>query len=453
MTGASYPDRATGDARLRWLGLLPVPLRRRLEGLGAAQAAIANSGWLMFDRLVRALVGLLVGAWVARYLGPASFGVLAYVLACVAMFHAFATLGADSIVVRDLAQRPDEAAQILGSAIVLRTVMGGLCWVAAVVWSAVASRGDRQIVMLTAIVASMLAFQAADVVDLWFQSQSQSRRTVVAKLVTYLLTSGIKVVLIVRGAPLEAFAWVAAFDALAAAGALLVAYRRFKTAQRWQVLRHTVVALLREAWPFMLSGFAIAVYLRVDQLVVKEVLGPRELGVYAAVLPISQFWQIIPLTAAVSLAPYVARMKIRDDGSYTRTLVLAFRAFFYAGVVSAVITLAISGWLVQRLFGAQYAEGATVLAVHSISNIFCFLGVAHGLWLTNERRFAVRLYGTVAAGLTALGLNFVLLPRVGLVGAACAAIAAQFVAAFLVNLFLDPRSFRLQCDAILFRKA
>ena len=452
MKDSSYPDSEATSARPPWLALLPSIVRSRFEGRGGLYAVIANSGWLMFDRIVRAFVGLLVGAWVARYLGPSDYGLLAYVLASVAMFHALATLGADAIVVRDISQRPQDAAGILGSAFVLRASVGGLCWAGAILWSAWASDGDRQTVVLTAIVASMLVFQAADVVDLWFQSQSQSRRTVVAKLVSYLVSSGIKIALILLQAPVMTFACVAALDALMAGLALLVAYRRFRTERQWRVLKDTARTLLREAWPFMLSGLAIAMYLRVDQLVINEVLGPRELGIYAAVLPISQLWQVISLTAAVSLAPHVARLKLADDARYVRTLVLIFRGFFYAGVATALVTVAVSGWLVEALFGAQYAEGATVLAVHAVSNIFCFLGVAHGLWLTNERRFAVRLYGTLAAGFTALAMNFVLLPRIGLVGAAYAAIAAQAVAAFLVNLFLDPRSFRMQCDAILLRK-
>ena len=60
--------------------------------------------------------------------GPSDYGLLAYVLASVAMFHALATLGADAIVVRDISQRPQGAADILGSAFVLRASIGGLCW-------------------------------------------------------------------------------------------------------------------------------------------------------------------------------------------------------------------------------------------------------------------------------------------------------------------------------------
>jgi PST family polysaccharide transporter len=437
MKFSSSHDAIAGGSRPRWLALLPQTLRTRLDGRGGVHAVIANSGWLIADRIVRALVGVLVGAWVARYLGPAEYGSLAYVLAYVAMFYAFATMSADSIIVRDIVQKPEEAPEILGSALVARLALGAACWIGAVLCTAVVSRGDHKTVILSAIVSGVLLFQAADVFDLWFQSQSQSKRTVIAKLVGYLVTSGIKVALILQQAPLFAFAWALAFDAFAAAIAQFLAYRRYRTARPWRPLRRTAKAILSQAWPYMLSGFAIMAYIRVDQIMIREMLGPRELGIYAAVLPISQFW----------------RRKVADEASYIRTLVLVFRTFFYAGAASALVTIAASGLIVRSLFGPQFADGAVILAVHSVSNIFCFLGIAHGLWLVNERRFAVRLHGTALAALTALSMNFVLLPRIGLVGAAYAAIVAQIVAAFLINLFLDRRSFRLQCDAILFRKA
>ena len=61
----------TGSIQLPWRNL-----RTRLKANGLHLAAV-NSSWLLFDKLARALLGLLIGAWVARYLGPAQFGLLA----------------------------------------------------------------------------------------------------------------------------------------------------------------------------------------------------------------------------------------------------------------------------------------------------------------------------------------------------------------------------------------
>jgi PST family polysaccharide transporter len=56
----------------------------------------------MLDRMMRLALGLLIGAWVARYLGPAQYGELVYVLAYIAIFQAIANLGLDDIVVRKI---------------------------------------------------------------------------------------------------------------------------------------------------------------------------------------------------------------------------------------------------------------------------------------------------------------------------------------------------------------
>jgi O-antigen/teichoic acid export membrane protein len=262
------------------------------------------------------------------------------------------------------------------------------------------------------------------------------------------VSNGIKVALILGEAPLLAFAAITALEGMASALALILAYRRLRTDAPWKLTRKVATSMLSESWPFMLSGFAVVVYMRIDQIMVKELLGTRELGIYAVALPISQFWQVLPLTIATSVAPFLARQRLADELSYRRSIVLAFRGFFYIGVLSSIVTYGISGWLIPLLFGPAYAEAVTVLNVHAISNVFCFLGIAHGLWLVNERRFAVRLYGTVAAGLSTIALNFLLLPLLGLIGACIAAIVAQAIAAFLVNAIFDRRSFWLQVEAI-----
>lgn len=442
----------TADRDPIWVRFLPASLRSHFVGKINLHAIIHNSGWLLFDKLVRVLLGLLVGAWVARYLGPTQYGELAYSLAYIAFFQAVVTLGLDAIVVRDIALHRERAAQILGTAFALRLGSGVCAWLLAVLGMVLLNGWSDRGVLLVLLAGSSLVFQAADTVDLWFQSQSQSRRTVVVKLVAYLLSSGIKVTLILAEAPLLAFAAVLTLDAMTAAIGLFVAYRNFPCGQRWRRVGAQGVQFLKESWPFILSGLSIMVYIRIDQIMIKEMLGEKELGIYAAVLPLSTFWQVIPTTLSVSLAPFIAKQRLAGESQYRRSIVLVFRTFFYLGVLVALGTFAISGWLVPFLYGAHYSEAVRILNVHVISNIFCFMGIAHSLWLVNERRFAVRLYGTVLAGMSAVGMNFLMLPWLGLIGASFAAIVAQAVAAFFINAFLDRNSFWLQIEAITFRK-
>ena len=435
-----------------WISFMPVSVRRLFSGRKNLHAAIRNSGWLLFDKVIRLLLGLLVGAWVARYLGPAQYGELAYALAYIAFFQTVSTLGLDSIVVRDLVLHPEREAQTLGTAFILRFACGICSWLLAVTGIALINGWSDRSVLLVLLAGFSLVFQAADTVDLWFQSQSQSRRTVVAKLAAYLLSGGVKVALILSEAPLAAFAAVLAFEAMSAALGLFVAYRSFRCSQTWSLVWMQGRQLLDESWPFVLSGLSIMAYIRIDQIMIKEMLGERALGIYAVILPLSTFWQIIPTTLSVSLAPFIAKQRLAGVTQYRKTIVLVFRAFFYLGVFVTLITYSISDWLIPLLFGAEYLDGIEIINIHVISNIFCFMGIAHNLWLVNERHFSVRLYGTILAGITAVALNFFTLPWLGLIGACLAAIAAQALAAFLINVLLDRSSFWMQIEAITFRK-
>jgi len=424
--------------------LVPSAVRISLERRKVLLAIASNSGWLLVDKLTRILLGLIVGVWVARYLGPHQFGQLAFVISYIAFFQAVANLGLDGIIVRDIAKNAAVAPQILGTAFALRFATGLGCWAISVIGMYLISGDDSQTLLLTALIGAGLIFQAADTVDLWFQSQSQSRRTVIAKLVGYLLSNGLKVALVLANAPLSAFAAVIALDTLASAFGLAIAYRRFPTRGRWKAVRQQASTLLRECWPFMLSGLSIMVYMRIDQIMLKEMLGDRELGIYSAALQVSQVWHVIPITLATSLAPFVAQKRSLGEDQYYDALVRIFRLFGSLAVLLSIVTSIASSALVGLLYGAAYAEAAPVLAIHVFSNFFVFQGVAQGLWLANEGAGRLSLAKTALGGVTAILGNLLLLPLFGTKGAAIVAIASFGISAVLSNALFAPRILLMQ---------
>lgn len=436
--------RAPERSHPAWLRFLPRGLRQRLADRNTLIAVIDNSGWLLLDRLLRLLLGLLVGAWVARYLGPAQYGELAYVLAYLAFFQAVASLGLDAIVVRDIARDPQQAGQILGTAFALRLATGTLCWLAAIVSVGATNGWNDRSVLLIALAGALLVFQTADTVDLWFQSQSQSRRTVLAKLSACIIANGVKVVLILQHAPLAAFAAVWAMEAGLAVLGLYVAYRRFPVDRAWSKSTSLAKSLLRESWPFMLSGLSVTVYMRIDQLMIKEMVGPAALGLYAAMLPLSALWHIIPMMLAISVAPHLARLRAQDRERYEEGMLRYFRLMLVTGITVSIITSISARFVVELLFGASYREAGDLLAVHAFTNIAVFLGVAQGAWLANEHRSDLALKQTLIGAIVAVATNLALLPKLGVMGAVIAANLAYLASAVLSNAWFAPRILLMQ---------
>jgi len=123
----------------------------------------------MGERILRMIVALFVGVYVARYLGPARFGLLSYAGSFVGLFGALATLGLDGIVVRELVKSPERRVELLGTAFCLKIGGAILLWVA-ILAAVPLTKNDLQTNSLIAIIAFAAIFQAFNVIDFNYQA-------------------------------------------------------------------------------------------------------------------------------------------------------------------------------------------------------------------------------------------------------------------------------------------
>ena len=105
-----------------WLKYLPAFLRKRLAHRQVLQAVVGNTGWLFLERALRMVVGVAIGVWVARHLGPDQFGLLSYAAALTVLFSPLASVGVDRVLLRDLVQNRNGRYESLGTAFFLKLI-------------------------------------------------------------------------------------------------------------------------------------------------------------------------------------------------------------------------------------------------------------------------------------------------------------------------------------------
>lgn len=408
-----------------WLGLLR-PLALRLGG----GLVVKNIAWLVVDRLLRMGLGVFVSVWVARYLGPEQFGAFNYAIAFSMLFGALASFGIDSLVVRDLVVEPERRSEILGTAFGLKLTGGLLACLSAVGAIFVFRPGEPLTQAMVALVAAGTIFQAFDTVDLWFQSQTRSKYTVYARSTAFVLVSALKVALILMQAPLIAFCWAGLAEVALGACGLAIAYRA--TGLRlgaWRLSFRRAGQLLKLSWPLALSGMVIMIYMRIDQIMLGNMLGSKEVGLYSAALRFSEVWYFIPAAIAASTMPAIVAAKNDDPERYRQRLQTVFDLM--AGIAYALaIPLSLgSGLIISVLYQDQYAGAAPVLAAHVWAGLFVFLGVATNSYIVSEGLMRFSFITTAMGAVCNVVFNLILIPRHGAFGAAVATVCSQFVAA------------------------
>lgn len=396
-----------------------------------------NTSWLFGEKILRMIVGLFVGVWVARYLGPEQFGLFSYAQSFVGLFTAIATLGLDGIVVRELVKDESRRDELIGTTFWLK-VMGTLGVLVILTIAVNFTSNDAYTNTLVFIIASATIFQSFNVIDFYFQSKVMSKFVVYANIISLFLSSLLKIALILYEAPLLAFVWVIFFDNLILALGFIYFYIKNNatfTIKNLTFSQATAFTLLKDSWPLILSGIVISIYMKIDQVMIKEILNAEAVGQYAAAVRISEAWYFIPMVIASSLFPAIINAKKISEELYYARLQKLYDLMVWMAIAIALPMTFLSDWIVELLYGGQYNQAGSVLMIHIWAGVFVFLGVASGKWFMAENLQILSFLRTFYGMLINIILNIILIPKYGIQGAAIATLISQIVAAYFSDLF------------------
>ena len=425
-------------SRLIPLNLIPSPLRRRFSHRPNLLSVADNIGWLFFDRLLRMGLGVVISVWVARYLGPREFGVLSYALAFSGIFATVAGLGLESVVVRDLVRQRENAPELLGTSMALlgagALVAYGFCIAVGLAFHS----ANDPVVSLILVTALMIFCRPSDIVSFFMAATLQSRYVVWIQNSVFAVLVLARVSLIGLAASVAAFAWAATIEAVLAALFLLLVFNlRALPLNRLRFSFPESRRLIAESWPLFLSGLSIMIYMRIDQIMLGQMVGSESVGLYSAVIRISEVWYFIPQAIISSLFPAILRLKMADGERYREKLQGIFSILTLMSLVISILVASFSSTIVDLLYGQKYDGAASILAVHIWASVFVFQGLATSQWYIAENMLKASLYRTTSGAVVNVVMNLFLLPKYGALGAAYATVISYGLSVFVLDYFQE----------------
>lgn len=438
-----------------WTRYLPAFLRQRLEGRLELQQAIGNTGWLFADRVLHMVVGLGVSIAVTRYLGPERFGLLSYAGAFVLLFSSIGQLGLDAVVVRNIVRDPSSRDQALGSAFLLKLVGGAAALVLILATIFTIRPDDRLTQTLVAISGLGMLFQSFNTIDFWFQSQVRSKYSVYARSAAYLAVSAAKVALIALKAPLVAFAWAGLADIALGALGLVLAYRvSGLRLGSWRASRATAAQLLRDSWPLMFSDMLILIYMRADKVILGQLAGETEVGIYSVATMVAEMLYFIPVQIVSSVFPSLVEARAASEEFFLQRLQQLYNLMAFLGYAVAVPMTLVAGWLVPLLFGAGYSRSAPMLTGLLWAGLFINFMIVRSSYLTTMNWTRLHFIIDFVGCALNLSLNFLLIPRYGGMGAVAASLFSYWFAVHGLCFIFKPlrKSGTMMTKAMLYPK-
>lgn len=396
---------------------------------------LSNTSWMMAEQLLRIISGVFVGIYIARFLGPEEFGVLSYVLAIATFIIAVSRLGMDAILVRELVSHPEKKLALMGTAFWMMFVAAVLCStiVSAIVWSL----GELPAVKVYASIISISAiFASALAVDYCFQSEVRASLSALCKSVTLIFMSVVKLCLIYIQADLVWFVCAFLMDhAVLAVVFFWAAVRQRRAGFVKCFCWNYAKSMLVSAWPLVLGAVSIQIYMRIDQIMIRNMIGLKEVGLYSAAVRIYEAWAVVIAVLTVSLLPAIVKLKQGGEGIYHKRMAQLFGLVIWMSVGAALFVSITSEHVMVFAFGAEYRASAPVVDIIMWTAVFAAMGSVSARYFNvekMERKYAAR---TALAAVLNIILNFLLIPVYGIKGAALSTLICTFFANYLMDWF------------------
>lgn len=401
--------------------------------------AVKNIYWMVLGKVVNVISGLLIGVAVARYLGPEKFGLMNYVISYVALFSILATLGTESILVRDLARAPHRRSVLLGTAFALRIILAAGTMMA-ILATLLVFEADRHVFFMIMVYSITLIFNAFGVIQSYFSAIVLNEYIVKTEIIRTILGAGIKLALLLEHCSLSWFIAASVFDSILVGSGYMYSYlKKAGALSEWRVDWHVGIQLLRESFPMLLSGAAVIIYQKIDAVMIRNMLDAAAAGQFAAALRIVDLGLFLPVVISQTVTPLLVRLHQSSDVVKYREKRQEFMDFMVwsACVLAALISISAAP-VIRILYGESYAAAIPVLHIMGWKAVFVALFSASGQIIIVEglQRYAV--FRNILGCAVSVTLNLLLIPVWGVPGSALAAIIAVAVSGYGAHWLIRP---------------
>lgn len=397
-------------------------------------------GWVGGPQIVTLIASVVSNTILARHFGPADFGLFSFFLSLNYLIMPLVACGLENVLVKDFVERPESISPSLTAALKLRVVTGVVGAVISIVLGVILRGVSPESFHVNIAVAMALVASSGAIFQLALQAQARWKPIFWVTLIATVAATLYVVLCAALGFGIETVAWVRVVDGLMVS--FLSAYIILaggtplnKGSNELPSVR--IQALLRRGAPFLTSAISVALYARLDQLMIGEMIGDKSVAVYAVAMQFSSLWYLIGGTLITATRPGILALDPNGDAMLKRMQAL-FELSILLGIVACFVNIVFGYILILSMFGPAYRESYYVLFILSFSVVFVPLGGARTTYIiasSLERFYPITTFLGLVANIV---LNLLFIPKYGALGAAFALVVSFFVAAFASSFMFPP---------------
>lgn len=414
---------------------------------------IKNASWSLSGKLISLPVTFVVSVVLARYLGPEKFGIYSYAVSLVSIFAVTGHLGLAGLAVKEFVKEKIQPGEAIGTILFLKFAGLAVGFFGILAYILIFEKFGSLEFYVLLILSLSIPLTSFVVLRFWFQANEKFKILSIVSIIGLLAASLSKVILILYSISLPFIVLVNVLQLLFTSTILIVLFRR-----KWNIpFRKIKISftrgkkLLRNGSLIFIGSIFATIYLKIDQVMLRWIIGQEEVGIYAISAKLSEIWYVIPATLVLVIFPRLIKLKDENPNLFRHRMQQTSDLLFCLGSAMALIISLSANFVIIPIFGSDYERSVPILQIHIWAAVFIFMRALLSKWIIIQSFFLFSLITQGAGAVMNLLLNFILIPRLGAEGAAWATLFSYATASFFV-LVLSAKTrpiFKMMCLSFL----
>ena len=396
-----------------------------------------NAMWIIGSKIVQSLLSLVIHMLTARYLGPSSYGLITYAASLIAFVMPIMQLGFSNVLVCEIVNEPEAEGKILGTTMLMSFVSGIFCIIGLISFVYAVSPNEKETILVCLCYSVILLIQAFEHILYWYQAKLLSKYTSVISLLAYVVIAGYKIFLLATSKSIYWFAISNALDSAIIVIASIVVYKKLggkKLEFSWTIGKQ----VLSRSHYYILSSMMAMVFGQTDKIMIKMMISETATGYYGVAVTCVGLTGFVFTAIIDSFRPSILEVQNENEAIFKFRLTMLYSIVIYLSLAQSVLMTIFAKWIIYILYGEAYSPAISTLQILVWYTAFSYIGTVRNVWILAKGKqrylWIINMCGAVAN----VVLNFLLIPTLGINGAAIASLFTQIFTNVIVGYIVKP---------------
>jgi O-antigen/teichoic acid export membrane protein len=398
-----------------------------------------NIKHLFLSYLLKYIVGLFINIWIVRSLGEENFGIFSYVTSLSVIFSIISTFGLQTVIITSiLNSNKDQQILVISNSFILSVITGIFAAIGQLLFVLYYNLSEETVIILCLINLTIYFFDTFKILTYYYEAKVESYKVAKINNISFLFCTIFRIFILYNGLNLYYLAFSYVVDYIITAFILYYTFpKSFFSLKKCVYEKKVFIEIIRKSLPFLFSGLFINFFMKIDLIMIKNIMNNKDAGIFASSIRLTEIWYFIPGLIQSSYFPNLFNNKDHEN-LFNLKIIKLYKLMIFFSLFIIIVTTLFGKFIIIKLFGINYIEAYEPLKIHIWALLFVSISV-----IRNSKLFALGLSTiffkiTVIGALTNLILCYFLIKQYGIIGASLATVISYFIISYITNIMFKP---------------